>query len=212
MHFQALWCGKRWIQIKTINLLVARGREKRNSDQQHPGVANRPTFQWAIPALWNGLFWIWEWLWSSSKASFHSLFCLSFFLLSSPSPSHLFQILTFLNFYISLQSLTNNEELRPRTALGCSRSLWLPLKSLSPVVEKKVMVMNVWRTVTWELCSHILHSTHKCKVNTYQQPPQNPIVNILHTITVTSTRILQILLEYFLSNYDLLFACFSSWF
>lgn len=150
-------------------------------------------FQWANPELWNGLFWIWECLWSSSRAFFPFPFWYVFipsFL--SLSPSHLCQILTFLIFYIALQALISNGELSQsqNLALGCSRNLWSSLKSWNSVVEKKVMAINIWRTVTWELCFHILHSTHKCKVNTYQQLPQNRTVNILHAIIVT--RILQI--------------------
>lgn len=85
-------------------------------------------------------------------------------------------------------------------ALGCSRSLWSLLKTLSSVIVKKVMVTNVWRTVTWELCSHIVHSFNKCKVNTYQQLPQNHIEKILHAVIVIIPRILQILMEYFLNK------------
>lgn len=112
--------------------------------------------------------------------------------LLTSSPSYLFQILAILNFYTALQSLTSNAELS-QTRIRHWDGLWWPLKKFKSSFREQSNGNECLETVTWELCSHILQGTHKCKVNAYQQLPQIHIVNILHVITVTIIRILQIL-------------------
>lgn len=136
---------------------------------------------------WDG---IWECLWSTSRGFFLSLFCMSLFLLFwdflLPTSPRFWPPKFLHSFSISdKQGKTQTQNL----ALGCSRSLWSLLKTLSLVIVKKSngnkclknsymrAVFSHSAQLSWVQSQHLPTTTTKshCKDPTcsYSHHPQN---------------------------------------